>query len=511
MSKEILIESSGFSVGLSDFESSKSLVESVDGNKPFLIKRVPCSILNKNTLNGRFYSTDVVKASLIKAVEAMKAKRLICQGDDHPVKTSYVKPTHTSHVVVNAWVEPLKNKRGETNDVLFNDWLIIPTVEGDNLKALITSGVSFGTSIRGLGEVVGGKVSDYEFLGTDVVGNPASGTFSEMYDGSKMVVESCETDEAVKSLTEEANVYSSEETANVEGEWAENLANNEGGDVNLSSVAEKVEVEIENSPGTTVEIKTEKEITNSTIDKSSSEGNTMDAVNNVAASENALENGTKVEVNMGDGKVATGDVISTVPASDGEPEKAFVKIDSIVNTEGSAKNDGAALNAALDNANIAMRDLENLKIENAALNNTVKDKESEINNLGESVKKLSKLLEAALLKAAEVRKEFGDRNFEQYEDAVNDWAEKETKRAVANNAKLLHEAMLHARTLHRDLMERYEEVTEALKETTAVRNAAIRVANTVTTEMQKVRALNNKRFNRVESYAEKIRNKKMGG
>jgi hypothetical protein len=48
------------------------------------------------------------------------------------------------------------------------------------LKALVDAGASFGTSIRGLGQLneETKDVENYDYLGTDVVGNPSAGTFA---------------------------------------------------------------------------------------------------------------------------------------------------------------------------------------------------------------------------------------------------------------------------------------------------------------------------------------------
>jgi hypothetical protein len=63
---------------------------------------------------------------------------------------------------------------------LMSDWLVLNTTSGKNLKALIDAGASFGTSIRGLGQLdeSTNEVTNYELLGCDVVGNPSAGTFA---------------------------------------------------------------------------------------------------------------------------------------------------------------------------------------------------------------------------------------------------------------------------------------------------------------------------------------------
>lgn len=72
------------------------------------------------------------------------------------------------------------------------DWEVLDTVEGNNLKALLKAECSLGTSIRGLGDMQGDQVINYELLGVDVVSNPSSGTFTRMPIRESIVVETKE-------------------------------------------------------------------------------------------------------------------------------------------------------------------------------------------------------------------------------------------------------------------------------------------------------------------------------
>ena len=179
--KTLLIEQSDFSFHVErESEGLKEALEIKEDGNAIIVKHVPCTILGKKNLNGRIYPAAMMKKSLTDAKPQIDARSLICQAHDHPEGT-YVKPIEASHLVVDAYIEDVPN----VGPVLFNDWEILPTSHGRDLAALIEADVSLGTSIRGLGNMSGSVVDDYEFLGTDVVGNPSSGTFTGMFNPAK--------------------------------------------------------------------------------------------------------------------------------------------------------------------------------------------------------------------------------------------------------------------------------------------------------------------------------------
>lgn len=184
MSKQLLIEDSGF---VSQIKISKTLTESISvaegKHNTLVVKNVPCTICNRLNQNGRNYSTKEMQKAIDAAQEAIRTKQLLCQADEHP-EGSWVAPTHASHVVTRAYIKPnvelvVEGKKG-TFDVLFMDWEVLSTQEGKNLQALLLSECSLGTSIRGLGDMDGDNVINYELLGVDVVNNPSSGTYTRM-------------------------------------------------------------------------------------------------------------------------------------------------------------------------------------------------------------------------------------------------------------------------------------------------------------------------------------------
>ena len=191
--KQLLIESCEF---VSKIKIPKKLKESVklsNGKTGTLIVRnIPVTILNRENQNGRIYGTDVVQAAINEAQPLIESKQLLSQACEHP-EGSYVSPTTASHVVIGAYIKnginvTVDGKRGKY-DVLFNDWEVLNTQEGKNLRALFEAECSIGTSIRGLGDLNGNQVIDYEYLGTDCVGNPSSSTFTRMPVSESVVVE----------------------------------------------------------------------------------------------------------------------------------------------------------------------------------------------------------------------------------------------------------------------------------------------------------------------------------
>jgi len=147
-------------------ESSGSpgyLVESV-GEK--LTVKLPVTSLDTRNENGRVYPSSIMESSCRLAEAAMKERRLLCTVDGHP-EEPYVEPGNASHVVTRAWCE---------GKHLWNEWEVLGTSKGKDLKALIESNISFGVSIRGVGSCdnYGTVLDDYEYLGTDCVGEPSA-------------------------------------------------------------------------------------------------------------------------------------------------------------------------------------------------------------------------------------------------------------------------------------------------------------------------------------------------
>lgn len=183
-SKYLLIENCEF---ISDIKVSNDLKESLKLSAgkagTLIVKNLPGTILNRENQNGRIYSTEVLAQAIREAKPLFETKQLLSQACEHP-EGSFVSPTTASHVVTNAYIK--KNVRvvvdGEPGnfDMLFMDIEVLNTEEGKNLRALLEAECSVGTSIRGVGDMEGKYVKNYEFLGIDFVGNPSSSTFTRM-------------------------------------------------------------------------------------------------------------------------------------------------------------------------------------------------------------------------------------------------------------------------------------------------------------------------------------------
>lgn len=210
MSKQLLIENSEF---ITKIVLDKSLKESMTvekgSNNTLIVKGVICTLLNRKNQNGRIYSTEEMQKAIKEAEHAMATKQLLCQADEHP-EGSFVAPTHASHVITKAYIKPNQKVfvEGEDGvfDVLYMDIEVLNTTEGRNLQALLLSECSIGTSIRGLGDMQGDQVVNYELLGFDFVSNPSSGTFTRT-PVHESVVESVASNEKSEKQLDEATKF----------------------------------------------------------------------------------------------------------------------------------------------------------------------------------------------------------------------------------------------------------------------------------------------------------------
>jgi len=200
MSDLILLRESGIAIDFSKVQLSEAILESTNDKGMYLT--LPVCILDKPTANKRTYTSEMMSKSIQEAATAIAGRRLLCSADDHPQGT-HVAPIHASHIVIEAWVD---------NGVLWNKWFILDTDNGRNLQALIRGRASVGTSIRGLGSMSRlNHVENYQYLGTDAVGNPAAGTYAlPGVEGVK--VEVCESAESFLEAADPEYVKGIEDT-----------------------------------------------------------------------------------------------------------------------------------------------------------------------------------------------------------------------------------------------------------------------------------------------------------
>ena len=204
MSKTLFIENSPFLTRLVIADELKESISIKQGkNNTLIVKNIPGTILNRTNQNGRIYSTAEIQRAIDAARPQIETKQLLCSCDEHP-EGSFVSPSHAAFVIIGAYIK--KNVKLEVEgekgsyDVLFCDIEVLNTSEGKNLQALLLSGCSLGTSIRGLGDMDGDQVVNYEFLGFDIVSNPSSGTFTNMpiYEAKIESIEENALNEATK-------------------------------------------------------------------------------------------------------------------------------------------------------------------------------------------------------------------------------------------------------------------------------------------------------------------------
>ena len=218
--------------GLDKKVYEESILVEKKGNETKLV--LPATVLDVKNLNNRVYPTTVME----KAVNSKELKERMAKGyligsaDDHPA-TPYVPPIRGSHLVIDAWVERINGA-----SYLMNEWRILETANGRELRALIDGGASFGVSIRGFGvdhtpvaEYPSDKdaevISEYEFLGTDCVGEPSAQLYAGVNVPHVRVVESIKQ-KSSQSINEDVNKMSkfNEELKVAEDDTASKIRNN---------------------------------------------------------------------------------------------------------------------------------------------------------------------------------------------------------------------------------------------------------------------------------------------
>lgn len=183
--KQLLIESCDFSFSIKENnELKESLRLSAGKNDTLIVKGVPSTICNFKNQNGRVYPTALMQKAIEEAKPKMNRRELNSQACEHPDQ-SLVTPTNVSHTIINAYIKNVEvevDGKKVRHDVLFTDWLVLPTRDGTTLMTLLKNGVSVPVSIRGLGSCdENGIVDEYEFLGVDCVANASSKVHSTMY------------------------------------------------------------------------------------------------------------------------------------------------------------------------------------------------------------------------------------------------------------------------------------------------------------------------------------------
>lgn len=269
--KQLLLESCDFSFtcNLSEEEKNtltESLKISAGKNGNLIVKNIPCTILDRVNQNGRIYPTALMQKAIEEARPKMKAKMLLCSGSEHP-QNSFPEPKEVSHCVINAYIKnveiEVEGKR-EKHNVLFNDWEILNEKSeiGAQVQQLILSGFGIGTSIRSLGSCdANNVVTELEYLGTDIVGQPSSSTFVNMPINESVEVSTAPLNETFVVSASATNVVRSIDDALV---LTQKIDNANFGTVKKTST--KLDSEIDPKTGAettmvTLETETEDEVT----------------------------------------------------------------------------------------------------------------------------------------------------------------------------------------------------------------------------------------------------------
>ena len=266
--RELLIESSEFTSRIKLNKSLKeSLVMQSGKNGTLIVKNIPVTILDRENLNGRIYSTETMRQAIEEAKEAMLEKQTLGQANEHP-ESSFVAPTDASHVIINAYIKENINivvdGKRERHNVLFTDWEVLNTTHGKDLRALFEAECSFGTSIRGVGELSGKMVQNYSFISVDGVGNPSSSTYTRMPVSESVKVEFRDANELKENYTVMSSSTNVVRDLSQAGVLQQQLNANPYGTITKTST--KVDQETDPKTGaqtsiTTVEADTEDEVT----------------------------------------------------------------------------------------------------------------------------------------------------------------------------------------------------------------------------------------------------------
>lgn len=263
-----LVESSQF---VSKIKLTKKLKESISmesgKNGTLIVRNIPATICNRPNQNNRIYTTEVLQEAIDNAQLEIETKQLIGKPNEHP-ESSFIAPSDASHVIINAYIKKnvkyIVDGKQEVNDMLFMDWEILNTRNGKDLRALFEAECSIGTSIRGLGELEGRYVKNYQILGIDCVGQPSSSTYTRMPVSESVKVEFKDANELKENYTVMSSSTNVVRDLSQAGILQQQLNANPYGTITKTST--KVDQETDPKTGaqtsiTTVEADTEDEVT----------------------------------------------------------------------------------------------------------------------------------------------------------------------------------------------------------------------------------------------------------
>ena len=151
------------------FTVDKRLVEaSISENKSLVVKGVIQRAEAKNQ-NGRIYPREILEREIKKYAEGPIKERRALGELDHP-ESSVINLQNVSHNIVEMYWD---------GDNVMGKIEILPTPNGNILKALVENGITVGVSSRGMGSLKPmGEVQevqdDFELLCWDFVSTPSN-------------------------------------------------------------------------------------------------------------------------------------------------------------------------------------------------------------------------------------------------------------------------------------------------------------------------------------------------
>lgn len=464
MSKKLLIESCEFLCNLDKTTLQESL-QVENKNNRIILKGVPCTILNKKNQNGRIYSESNMSESIRNAKNLISSRAAYCQSHDHP-QGSYVKPIEASHIVTNAYIEKVDG----VGPVLFNDWEVLDTRNGRDLRALIEANCSIGTSIRGLGNMKGDSVVDYEFLGTDCVGNPSSSTYTRMFE-KPIVVESVEVKEDEDFATE--NTGNSDDNINLPNMSSE-LTNTNMDSVDNEEVAQAFTVNniasnMDNLDGAN----------DSGDDTENVEFNIGNTENNSNVNNNAnLNTNSSLGENNMNNKVAESaeKAISNEPAAVTTPAEVNVTqntpavkvLPDASNPhvgEAPSEKDPATVQVAnvADVVNVTSRESDKLAIRNRELMDIISKHNDEMSEMQRELDNKTKLLGEAINRLKAYKAEFGESTMESLAADKKSAVESVKEQAVENTTKFIEQIVDRATNMVEEILSESKVHVDAIK------------------------------------------------
>ena len=137
-----------------------------DGQGKHLYLKGICIEGNKRNANDRVYPMHEISKAVNTINEQIKSGNSVLGEVDHPDDLK-INLDRVCHSVEGMWMD---------GDAGCGKLKILPTLMGELIKTLLTSGVKLGVSSRGSGNVDDrtGHVSDFEIVTIDVVAQPSA-------------------------------------------------------------------------------------------------------------------------------------------------------------------------------------------------------------------------------------------------------------------------------------------------------------------------------------------------